>query len=184
MDYKNGKIYKLVSDFTEKIYIGSTCSPLSKRHYQHIKAFNTGKNRCTSVELLKLGKTRIELIEDFACERKEQLYAREGYFIKLNKDICANKVIEGRTRNEYINDKKEIISQNWKDYYTKNKDKLKEKRILYIAHNKKLIAEQKKKHRAEKITCECGDIITLGAKFNHLKTKKHSTFIQLHKKDN
>ena len=35
MDYKNGKIYKIVSDLTDKIYIGSTTQPLYKRHSKH-----------------------------------------------------------------------------------------------------------------------------------------------------
>ena len=92
--YQNGKIYKIVSDLTDKIYIGSTTQPLYKRHHQHIKS----SNKYTSIELINLGHTRIELIEDFPCERKEQLNAREGYYIRLNKDICVNKCIAGRTK--------------------------------------------------------------------------------------
>ena len=37
--YNNGKIYKIVSDSTDKIYVGSTTQPLSKRHYEHKKNF-------------------------------------------------------------------------------------------------------------------------------------------------
>ena len=119
MHYSNAKIYKIVSDLTDKIYIGSTCSPLSKRHYQHIKA---GKNKCTSSELIKLGDTRIELVEDFPCERKEQLNAREGYYIKLYKDICINRCIAGRTDKEYYKDNRDHLIEQQTLYYEANKD--------------------------------------------------------------
>jgi hypothetical protein len=33
--YHNGKIYKLVNDVDDKVYIGSTCQPLYKRLYEH-----------------------------------------------------------------------------------------------------------------------------------------------------
>ena len=35
--YENGKVYQIVNDFSDDIYIGSTCSPLSKRLYGHKK---------------------------------------------------------------------------------------------------------------------------------------------------
>ena len=35
--YKNGKIYKIVNDINDQLYIGSTCLPLSKRLYNHKK---------------------------------------------------------------------------------------------------------------------------------------------------
>jgi len=196
MNYTNGKIYKIVSDLTDKIYIGSTCSPLNKRHYAHKQK----DNKCKSKELIKLGETRIELIEDYPCERKEQLYAREGYYIRLNKAICINKVIMGRTDEEYrietkdlkqayykknIDNIKEYKRKNkehyadlWQDYYKKNKDILKEKAKIYNENNKEIIAEKSKIDKAIKINCLCGEIITKGAKYNHLKTKKHIAFIQ------
>jgi len=37
MDYKNGKIYKLVNDELGLTYYGSTCTELRKRLHQHKK---------------------------------------------------------------------------------------------------------------------------------------------------
>ena len=131
MDYKNGRIYKIVSDLTDKIYIGSTCQTLCKRLAKHKgnyrESLNGGNIYITSFELFKLGETRIELIEDFPCERKEQLNAREGYHIKLNNDICVNKIIAGRTKQEYNKDNKAKISENEKQYRELNKAKANEK---------------------------------------------------------
>jgi hypothetical protein len=36
-DYSNGKIYKLVSDKTDMIYIGSTTKKFKRKNYQNIK---------------------------------------------------------------------------------------------------------------------------------------------------
>jgi len=112
--YQNGKIYKIVSDFTDNIYVGSTCCPLSKRIYQHKGNYNnylnTNKKYVTSYELIKLGEVDIILIEDFPCDNKNQLHARERYWIEQNKDKIVNKVHPTRTKREYYNDNKEQIS--------------------------------------------------------------------------
>ena len=35
--YQNGKIYEIRTDFSEQVYIGSTCLPLAKRFFNHKK---------------------------------------------------------------------------------------------------------------------------------------------------
>lgn len=148
MDYKNGKIYKITSDSTDKIYIGSTCQPLYKRigkHKNNYKNFINGiYHKTTSFELIKLGDAIITLIEDFPCERKEQLLARERYHIELNKSICINKFIPTRT---------------YKEYYQDNNEK---------------IAEYRKQTK----TCICGSMITIHHKTRHEQSKKHLAYIQ------
>jgi hypothetical protein len=114
MDYKNGKIYKITSDSTNKIYIGTTCQPLCKRiakHKNSYKRFQNGKRtNVSSFELIKLGDAIITLIENYPCENKEQLRAKERYYIELNKDICVNRYIPNRTSQEYK------ITDNYKNY--------------------------------------------------------------------
>jgi hypothetical protein len=145
--YQNSKIYKLVSDLTDKIYIGSTTQPLYKRHHEHISRSKKCVNKCKSIELIKLGETRIELIEDYPCERKEQLNAREGYYIKLNNDICVNVRLAGQTRKEYYDTHKEEINEWRKQYDEDNKEKLSEKKKEYYEANKQKIAEREKQYR-------------------------------------
>ena len=166
MDYKNGKIYKITSDSTDKIYIGSTCQPLYKRigeHRNHYKVFLNGKGTLTtSFELIALGDAIITLIEDYPCERKEQLHARERYYIEVNKDVCVNKFIPGRTIKEYNS-----------EYYQANIDKLKEANNKYHQENK----DKLKDYAKQRITCICGKSITICKKSRHEKTKKHQAFI-------
>jgi hypothetical protein len=174
MDYKNGKIYKITSDSCNKIYIGSTCQPLYKRLGQHktaYKCFLGGKqqHKTSSFELIKLDDAIITLIEDYPCERKEQLCSRERYYIELNKDICINKQIPTRTRKEckkayresnkelireqsknYNETNKEIIAEKAKKYRETNKEKFIEYRKKYYETNKAIIAEKAKKNRETK----------------------------------
>ena len=76
-DYNKGKIYKLVADGTDDIYIGSTTQKLYKiLAVQKSRAANE-HNYCTSRFLFEKGNVSIILIEDYPCERKEQLRTRK-----------------------------------------------------------------------------------------------------------
>ena len=56
------------------------------------------------------------LVELYPCKSKEELEAREGYYIR-NYD-CVNKYIHGRTSKQYYNDNKNKL----KEFYINNKD--------------------------------------------------------------
>jgi hypothetical protein len=149
-DYSNGKIYKLVSDKTDMIYIGSTTTNLNIRLSAHKSYFNKNMGYVTSKKLFKLyGNISIELIKLFPCNCKKELEKEEGKYIRQYKNICVNKLIAGRTKKEY--DKK---------YYEENKEenrkKKKEYDKKYYENNKQIIKEKKK----EKYKCICGSEIT------------------------
>jgi hypothetical protein len=155
MDYKNGRIYKITSDSTNKIYIGSTCQPLSKRmttHRNTYKCFLNGKgNNITSFELIKLGDAIITLIELFPCESKEQLHARERFHIELNRDICINKCLPTRNMQEYRQDNIEKINEKKKAYREANKEKIAARDKAYKEANKEAISiKAKAKYQANK----------------------------------
>ncbi len=113
-DYQEGKIYKIVSLQTDKIYIGSTTQRLTKRKIEHKANYNSylkGKYRnTTSFEIMKLEDVDIILLESFPCDTKEQLLLRERYYIQNTKN-CVNKTIPMRTRKEYNKDNKDKIKQ-------------------------------------------------------------------------
>jgi len=169
--YHNSKIYKLVSNHTDKIYIGSTVQPLHKRKYNHKMAYQLFKNnigKCNyiySYKLIELGEIDIILIENFKCENKEELHAKERYYIELNKELCVNKQIPIRTKEE----NQEYMKEYNKDYRENNKETLKEKNKKYYKTNQE--------YKKIKINCECGVIHPIGYKSKHLKTKKHLNYI-------
>ncbi len=123
MDYANGKIYTIRSFETDKYYIGSTTSTLTKRLSEHKQKYKQGKY-CSSAEIIQYGDAYIELLEDFPCFKKDQLCKREGQLIREHKDNCVNKAIPGRTTKEYREDNKEQIIERMKQYRQQNKERI------------------------------------------------------------
>ena len=148
-DYSKSKIYKIICSETQKIYIGSTIQPLSKRLYGH----KHKKNKCKSNTFIE---PKIYLVETVCCDSKEELHARERYHIE-NID-CVNKCIPGRTHKEYCE---------------KNKEKRKELYKKYREENKDIISKKSK----VKYTCECGSTLRKADIRPHERTKKHQAFI-------
>ena len=125
--YENGKIYRITDIGYNKFYVGSTCENLSKRIERHrtkYKNYKAGKtNKKISVfeifDEFGIEDCKIELIENYPCNCKEELLRREGHYIK-NTD-CVNKVIPHRAEEE----RKEVALE----YYYKHKDKILEKHL-------------------------------------------------------
>jgi hypothetical protein len=114
--YQNSKIYKIVSDKTDKIYIGSTTEKyLSNRlagHVTNYKRYKEGKSKAyvSSFKLLELESYEIILIEVFPCNSKDELNAREYYYIKQINNNTVNENIPKKTLEEV-----EIDNQRKKD---------------------------------------------------------------------
>ena len=116
-DYKLGKIYQIWSPNTDEVYIGSTVQPLHKRFHDH-KTTLTSKKYTTAREVLKCGEAKIELIEDYPCEKKSELNRREGQVMRGYDNRVIVK-IAGRTPAEWRADNKEHIAAYQKEYYKK-----------------------------------------------------------------
>ena len=156
-DYQTSKIYKLSSPSNNLMYIGSTTQTLAHRLAKHKGAFNlfnNGKgNYLTAFKILECGDYKIELIELFPCNNKEQLFKREGEHIKILD--CVNKNIPGRTKKEYNKEHNkeyrethtEEIKQYKKEYYEAHKEANKEKIKEYQEANKKEMKEYNKQYQ-------------------------------------
>ena len=83
--YNNGKIYKITSNQTELIYVGSTIQELRRRFWQHTS--KSMGSQCLSREITKYGDARIQLIEEFPCNSKYELENREYEHMS---DLCVN----------------------------------------------------------------------------------------------
>ena len=108
-NYSNGKIYKIIDNKSDMIYVGSTCQTLHQRIQKHksdYKSFIAGKkNNVTSFKILENNDFTIELIENYPCKNKKELEKQEGYFIKLYKQQelnIVNRCIVGQDPSEYI----------------------------------------------------------------------------------
>ncbi len=70
---------------------------------------------------LGVNKFYIELYELLKCNTKEELKKQEGEVIR--KIATTNMKIEGKTHQQYYNDKKDNINKRRKEHYQENHDK-------------------------------------------------------------
>tara|TARA_A100001201_G_scaffold127065_1_gene111687 strand:- start:432 stop:854 length:423 start_codon:yes stop_codon:yes gene_type:complete len=87
-DYSQGKIYKIVCEENNNIYIGSTTRELHRRLSRHKSDKRNNNGNCYS-RFLDLERSQIILLENYPCESKNQLLKREQYWIDNND--CINK---------------------------------------------------------------------------------------------
>ena len=155
VNYENSKIYKIVDNTNGNIYIGSTTeSTLARRLQKHKANYNQyikneNKTLTTSFNIIKNGDYDIILLEK--CNNitsKYELHARERFYIENNN--CVNKIIPGRTIQEYRQDNKEYFQNKWRKYKEQNKDKINEKANEYRQLNKDKINERRKELRKNK----------------------------------
>ncbi len=144
--YNNAKIYRLVCNITGLNYYGSTVQPLHKRKMDHKYAYDdylkTGKIKYTSKKIIEGCNYDIILVEEFNCDNKNQLEARERHYIDNNE--CVNKVIPTRTIKEYREANKEKKKETDKQYREANKEIIFEKKKQYREANKEAIVKHKK----------------------------------------
>ena len=148
----------------------------------------------------------IELIEKCPCNDKEELLKKEGEYIRALKPTL-NKIIPGRTLKEFNEDNKEYIRERKQQYTEDHKEHISQVQKEWRENNKerqKQYREDNKEHRqqkqrewrednkeyrhqyyqtnkyycSEKITCECGCIVTRGCLPRHQRSKKHIDLIK------
>lgn len=177
MNYEQSKIYKIVCNITNEIYIGSTTkhyiSDRLANHRSHYKKFKEGtKGYMTSFKILERGDYSIILIEKFPCTTREELIARERFYIEST--ICINKRIEGRTKKEWYEQTKPERLKTIKNYHDEHKEEIKEWKKNWYHENKGEINNKRK----EKHQCEvCGSSYSFGNLTRHIKTEKHKKMI-------
>jgi group I intron endonuclease len=95
MNYENSKIYKLVNDIDDKIYVGSTATTLAKRLYGHKNSAKRKPDTHVYRHLNTVGwdNVRIVLIESIVVQNKDQLRMNEQRYIdelrpELNKNAA------------------------------------------------------------------------------------------------
>ena len=181
VDYQLGKIYKItVNKFDEgeeiMTYYGSTCqeylsSRLSGHIYNYKKYLNDNLNDkdnkyyTSSFQLFdKYGIDNIVIIlmENYPCNSKAELEARERYYIENFK--CVNKHIPCRTKKEYnqhniekikkynkikYNNNKEHYKEISKIKYNDNKDHYKEISKNYHIKNREIVINKMKEYQKE-----------------------------------
>ena len=189
-----GRVYKIITNCSdEKIYIGSTqqeCERRWQEHTCHYKLWKNGKTNYTSsfdlFEKYGIDNCRIVLIKQYEVVDEKHLRVYEQLYINKFKPI--NKVNSFFIR--FLSDKnryKKLLKMR-PNYHQEryqqalvrnpnhNKDEYQRKLERNPNHNQddyQNRREQQLKTKSEKITCECGAIISRGNISKHIITKKH-----------
>ena len=115
--YTTGKIYRNWNMMNDRFYVGSTIQPLHKRMIGH--RCDAGKQQCSKVKLYTDMNTlgyehfKIELIEYYPCNSRDELIRREGEIIRELK-LELNMQIAGRTSKEWFMENKDILKEKQK----------------------------------------------------------------------
>jgi len=150
-DYSQAKIYKIECNITNEVYYGSTTLSLSQRITHH-----KARRDCSAIKIIDIGNFNIKVIEEYPCNSKKELEARERWYIENN--LCVNERIPGRTRKEWREDNRDKILAQKKKYREANK-------VEIEAHN------------STKIKCECGCEIRRNDLARHRRTKRHADLL-------
>ena len=123
-NYKNGRIYKILNTIDDNVYVGSTTEAFCKIMWKHKWDFKNNRfiTRPLYVKAKEYGFENfyIELIENHPCECKEELVAREGYWIRQIGTL--NAIVAGRTTKQYYDDNKQQIQTTRNEYYYANRE--------------------------------------------------------------
>ena len=149
-NYAYGKIYKIFNTITDDFYIGSTTQMLCQRMRKH--RHNSKYIDYQTIPLYKsfhehgIDNFYIELIEQYDCCNKEELTAKEGHYIReLNPSL--NKVIIGRTKQEYRKDNEEKYKIQQQQYRNNNKDVIRERHKIYRENNTDKLKDTRKAYQ-------------------------------------
>ena len=168
----DGKIYKIVNILDENLfYVGGTIESLIERFGKHKYGSERYETRFFYQEAKKLGwnNFRIELIEEFPCDSREELRKEEDRFIRelrpyynIRRAFLTEEERKEYKERYYQDNKEKVIAQyrqNNKEhiaqqharYYQDNKEKIKQRMEQYNQDNKEHIAQQKAQYRQDHI---------------------------------
>jgi hypothetical protein len=107
--YSNGKIYQVRNRINDKVYVGGTCQLLCKRMTIHRQYAETREGQLYD-EMRRLGKEHfyIELIEKYPCGNKDDLTARQHFYIKELGTLNNNTTLPDDEHKDMINVKEMV----------------------------------------------------------------------------
>ena len=132
------------------------------------------KQYCSSFELYDLGDVEYILLEAYECNSKDELRARERYWIEQNINNVVNIIKRPITSKEEINQrKKDYYVENKKYFETKHKEYALEHKVEIDLYRLKWKAENKKKYdkARKKWADENRELINQRAKERRLQKK-------------
>ena len=172
-NYENTKIYKLVSDHQDGIYIGSTTTTLTKRLCWHKELSRQRPERRVYKYITENGgwdNWRIVLVAEYSCKNVDEMKQREEEHRRVyhKQPILLNSCVAwtGLTREEYSKqyraEHKEKIQDSKcstqykatkkiadKKYYEDNKERIQQYKKEWERNHKERLLEKSKSYREQ-----------------------------------
>ena len=153
--YHFGKIYKIVSDMSDMVYIGSTTQELKLRFSGHKSHYKYRNNNLSVFKIFDIGYCSIELIEEYPCNSRTELEKREGWY-QLNTPKCINIKIVGQAQKRIACPRLPRTDSHRKVYKIKMFDS----------------------YFGKRIKCECGAFVFPAKKDKHNESAYHMKLVQ------
>jgi hypothetical protein len=168
-----GRVYKITSPQTEKVYVGSTKKTIEARFGDHKSDYKTRGDKINigSFDILKFDDAKVELLEEREFNNTKELYLLERFYMEQfeNTTNKLRPIVSNDDVVEYQKKYHEANKERIKKLNIENKDKIKISRRKYYDANINKIKEYQK----EVLVCKCGCNITRKAMKNHERTKRH-----------
>jgi len=185
MDKYNYTFYKIYCKTNpDLVYIGST-RDFKARTRKHISVCNKPNNKNYNLKVYKTIRENggwdnwlIEAIvfQDDLTEKEarviEQVLMNDFATINEQRSYTNNKEAIAQKAQHYQNNK-EAIAEQKAQYYQNNKEAIAEQQAQYRQDNREAITQQ----RGEKMTCECGSVVSRSHLSRHKRSNKHCEFI-------
>ena len=189
VNYTKAVIYKIQHNENKSLcYIGSTCNFKTRKCQHKSNCYNTD-SKSYNLQVYEMIRNNggwacfnMIPIEEFPCETKTQLCIREEQVrVEYNANLNTRKAhTTAEDKPEYFKqyyiDNVDKLNQYSKQYYENNTDKSKQ----YYIDNRGKINEKATQYYddigKEKVTCECGCIVTNANLSRHKKSKKHLAY--------
>ena len=207
VDYSKIVIYKIQhKEIDELLYVGST-TDFTRRKSQHKTVCNSVEHKRYNLKIYKMIRDNggfdnfnIIVIKEYPCQNKREAEAEED---KVMREMKANMnaIRPYVSREERLQQKRDYqhhyrlenedrIKEEKKQYRLENKDKIAEYKKQYRLENRDKVNERKKQYRLEnrdeinerrkqKITCECGCVLTKRVMGRHQRSKRHRDFVNM-----
>ena len=123
-DYAKGKIYKILNSIDDEVYVGSTAETLSQSMTRHraSQTKNPHFKLYQHMNAIGVDNFYIELIENYPCTCKYELRAKEGACIRKLGTLNAG--IEGRTKQEWYDENRELLNEKIDDVIRKTNNEI------------------------------------------------------------
>jgi len=173
--YEDCVIYTIRSG--DCLYIGSTCNFTQRKHDHKSKIYKSSyESKLYKTIRENNGVWDMQPHKLFPCKNKmEMRIEEERCRVELNADLNSNSC-QGQN--------KEMYKQNALIYNEVNKERIKEVKDKYRQKNSDKYKTYLKNYRdsIEKVTCDCGCLVSGRHLKDHQKTKKHLRWLEENQK--